>query len=225
MRDLAIPNGSDALRKLRSKTPKELMHVSDRDSKVNFDIESVVDGWVLPEQPATTWVQGRQVKVPVIAGSDADTRAAFIAFDTDYEFGNSVDIIAKNTARSGQKAWFYYFTYQANAKFYAGLGAFHGIEVKFVTRWFVPSHWGEPDAEDRKLIDIMTGYWAQLAKTGDPNGASLPPCPAYDPKRDLALEIGHQVQLRPTPHADRLVVFERSLKHRLESITHSSPQE
>jgi para-nitrobenzyl esterase len=267
-RDLGIAESPDALSKLRAKSPKEVMAVSDHDSSVNFDIESVIDGWVLPEQPATIFAQGRQTKVPVIVGSnadegttvveetlhgpptlanyraflksefvndavadeifrmypatsDADTRAAFIAFDTDYEFGNSVYVIAKSTAGAGQKTWLYYFSYPARSKFYEGSGAFHGIELKFLSGWFYPSHWGPPNSEDKKLVVLMTGYWTQFAKAGDPNGPGLPPWPVYNPKTDLVQEIGHEVKLRPTPHTDRFAVFERSLDNRLASIPRS----
>ena len=72
MRDLGIPNGPDALTRLRSKTPKELMDVSDHDLIVNFMAGGTIDGWVLPEQPATALAQGRLAKVPVIVGSNAD---------------------------------------------------------------------------------------------------------------------------------------------------------
>lgn len=269
MRDLNIPDDRDALAKMRSKTPKEIIDVSDRDLAVNFMAGGTIDGWVLTEQPATSLAQGRVPKVPLIVGSnadegttnveddlraaptlanykaylkgefvndadaeeffriypaatDADVRAAFIHFDTDYGFGFPVHRFAVNTARAGQKAWFYYFTYPARAKYYAGLGAFHGIEEKFLSGWFVPSHWGEPNAEDKKLVEIMTGYWTQFAKTGDPNGPGLPPWPVYDPKADLVLEIGREIKLRPTPHADRFAVFERSLNSRLASISRSS---
>ena len=270
MQDLGIQDGSDALKKLRSKSPKEILEVSDRDPAVNFDIESVVDGWVLPQQPATIFAQGRQLKIPVIVGSnanegtsmveetlhgpptlanykaflknefviesdadeifrmypatsDADARAASIAFDTDYEFGNSVHVIAQDVARAGEKTWFYYFSYPARAKFYEGKGAFHGIELKFLSGWFFPSRWGEPNAEDGKLVDLMMGYWTNFAKTGNPNGPGLPPWPVYDPQADQVLEIGHEVKLRPTPHANRFPVFEHNLKSRLALIPRSSP--
>jgi para-nitrobenzyl esterase len=266
MQDLGIQDDPDALAKLRSKSPKEIMNVTARDSAVTFEIESVIDGWVLPEQPAKAFAQGRQLRVPVLIGSNADeattmieetlngpptlanykaflrtqffgytddvlkaypattdeeARAAFLTFGTDYEFGNSAHMIARDVVRGGQKAWFYQFTYTAAAQpFYAGLGAFHGIELKFLTGWFRPRRWGNPNAEDRKMMNLVTGYWTQFAKTGDPNGPGLPTWPVYDPNTDLVLEIGHNVKLRPTPHADRFPLFERSLKARLDAIGH-----
>jgi carboxylesterase type B len=81
---------------------------------------------------------------------------------------------------------------------------------------------GKPDGEDKKLVDIMTGYWTQFAKTGDPNGPDLPPWPVYDPKADMVQEIGQAVKPRPTPHIDRFAVFERDLDSKLASIPKSN---
>jgi para-nitrobenzyl esterase len=154
------------------------------------------------------------------AATDSDVRHAFARFDTDYAFGYPAHRFAQNAAKSGQKVWYYYFTYAGRSEFYAKLGAYHGIELKFLTGWLRPSRWGEPNDEDKKLVNTMTGYWTQFAKTGDPNGGGLPPWPIYDPKSDQVLEIGRRVKLRPTPHADRFAVFERSLNSRLAAIAH-----
>jgi len=56
-----------------------------------------------------------------------------------------------NTVRTGQKAWFYYFTYPARAKYYADHSAFHGIEMKFLSGWFFPSHWANLTLKTKDL--------------------------------------------------------------------------
>lgn len=149
------------------------------------------------------------------ATSDADAPGAFLALQTDWGWGFPAHRVAVDTVRAGQKAWLYHFSYPARAKHYAGLGAFHGIELKFLTGWYFPSRWGDPDAEDKKMADVMTGYWTQFAKTGDPNGPNLPAWPAYDPKADLLLEIGREIKPRPTPHEDSFAVFDHILSSKL----------
>ena len=98
---------------------------------------------------------------------------------------------------------------------YAKLGAFHGLETRFLTGWLRPSRWGEITGDDQRMIDLMTGHWTQFARTGDPSGAALPPWPKYDAKTDQVQELGHEVKQRPIPHGDLFPVFERSLNRRL----------
>jgi para-nitrobenzyl esterase len=71
-RDLKIPEAANALAQLRGKTPDELIQAS---HGLDMYTNSTVDGWVLPEQPAAIFRDGKQARVPVIVGSGNDEMA------------------------------------------------------------------------------------------------------------------------------------------------------
>ena len=257
--DLGVSDGPEALAKLRRKSPEEILRTSQEDKTLNFYAGGTIDGWVLREQPAITFSEGRQARIPVIVGSnadegsyvvlepstvagyrawlkdqfldcadevfaaypaanDAEVRGAFKSLSDDYVRGQTVHAVARDTARAGQKAYLYYFSYPGKGAT-AGLGSFHTLELAFVGGGYFPkARWGEPDAEDWKLAGIMSGYWTQFAATGNPNRPGLPEWPIYNPNTDLCLELGREIRVRPTPRTVRFGVFERSLKSRLHSI-------
>jgi len=70
--NLGISEGSDALAKLRGKTQEDILRATQEDKALNFYAGGTIDGRVLREQPAITFSEGRQARVPVIAGSNAD---------------------------------------------------------------------------------------------------------------------------------------------------------
>ena len=89
------------------------------------------------------------------------------------------------------------------------------LPFRLVCLVFPTSHWGEPDADDWKLVETMSSYWTQFAKTGDPNQVGHPAWPVYDPEKEQCLEIGVEVKPRAIPHLEKFAAFEQSLQARI----------
>jgi para-nitrobenzyl esterase len=57
--------------------------------------------------------------------------------------------------------------------------AYHSAEIEYVFSMLPHGSTPWPE-EDRALAALMSAYWANFAKTGDPNGPGLPQWPAYN---------------------------------------------
>jgi len=73
--DLGITNGPNMLQKLRSVSVDTILKVMSSDRDLQFD--AIVDGWIVPEQPAKIFAEGRQAHIPVLVGSNADEATVF----------------------------------------------------------------------------------------------------------------------------------------------------
>jgi para-nitrobenzyl esterase len=103
---------------------------------------------------------------------------------------------AFDVARSGQPAYRYYFSHAAampdgtySEQSRNPIGAFHTAEIIYVFRNLDqrPFTWNDAD---RKLSQMMSKYWVNFAKKGDPNGAGLPKWPQATTSNDVLLEFG-----------------------------------
>jgi para-nitrobenzyl esterase len=54
---------------------------------------------------------------------------------------------------------------------------------------------GSYNDDDRTLANAMADAWVRFAKTGNPNGGSLPAWPQFDATNDAYLEFGDTVHL------------------------------
>lgn len=65
-------------------------------------------------------------------------------------------------------------------------GAYHSAEIEFVFGALDSKNlpWRPPD---KALSDLMSSYWANFARSGDPNGAGLPEWPAYSSRTHYAV--------------------------------------
>ncbi len=73
--DLGVSNSPGALQKLRSICAAEILKTWSQDRQVHFD--AIVDGWVVPEQPAKIFAEGRETHVHVLVGSNANEATVF----------------------------------------------------------------------------------------------------------------------------------------------------
>jgi para-nitrobenzyl esterase len=74
-KDLGVADGPNILHKLRSLSADKVLKVWSADRQIQFD--AIVDGWVVPEQPAKIFAEGRQAHIPVLVGSNADEATVF----------------------------------------------------------------------------------------------------------------------------------------------------
>src|SRR4029434_273471 len=65
--DLGFANDPEVVRKMRALPVEAILDALTSDPEIGLD--AVVDGWVLPEQPAKVFAEGRQLAIPVLVGS------------------------------------------------------------------------------------------------------------------------------------------------------------
>lgn len=148
------------------------------------------------------------------ARTDAEIPAAFLAMDTDYEFGFGSDLLAREVASTGQRAYLYIFT-KAGREAFASLGAFHSEESMYLSQRYWTSWVKSPD--DAELSQAIISYWIEFAKAGNPSSPELPPWPAYQVDAPMAQELGSQVKQTRVPREGQMKVFERILNSRIRS--------
>src|SRR5690242_11056206 len=59
------------------------------------------------------------------------------------------------------------------------LGAFHSAEIEYVFGQLDSKAGIQWRADDRRLSELMQKYWANFARSGDPNSPGLPKWPVY----------------------------------------------
>ena len=145
-----------------------------------------------------------------------EVKAAFTALFGDELIAYGTWAWAEAAARKGKSAVYrYYFTRRPPGapefSIYplAAPGVFHFAEIAYVFNNFdVRKDWNW-QAADRDLGELMSSYWTNFARNGDPNGANLPRWEAYKPGGGgKVMELGAASRLRDEPRRDRFELFE-----------------
>jgi len=123
------------------------------------------------------------------AASDDEARAAANASARDIARVTTSVWAAARARTSKAKTFTYFWDHTLPGPDAAQYGAFHTSEVPYVMNALAQSD--RPfTADDRKIADVMSSYWANFAAKGDPNGPGLPPWPSAGDKPDFTMNVG-----------------------------------
>jgi para-nitrobenzyl esterase len=211
----------------------------------------ILDGRLAVETAQRAYEAGRQMRVPLIIGSNSADFVGFISADTKEalfsQFGErkadaiaaydpdgtielrtllmmaGADRVQAEPARftasafiaKGAPAYVYRFSYiPASMRTQWRNGAPHGAEIPYAFDTLGARRGATLTPQDQAVARTVNTYWANFAKTGDPNGPGLPEWPRHDPGKNEILEFrpdGSPVAA-PDPWKARLDVTEQAAK-------------
>lgn len=110
---------------------------------------------------------------------------------TDKVWAEPARFTAKAFAAKDIPAYVYLFSYvPAAMRERFPNGAPHASEIPYVFNTLEARRGADtPTPEDREVARMMNTYWANFAKTGNPNGSGLPEWPLYNPQSNEIIEF------------------------------------
>ncbi len=221
--------GLETLEAMRALSPDEVAQAFPRTQTM------IVDNYVIPEDPAIVFAQGRQHPVDVLMGANAAELsfggrggAAAGSDGSDRIFWTAWRI-AEYQREAGNSAYVYWFTQTSPAP--EGSDPYlpvHAAEVKYVfdNLGEVPLFPDTSDAElaaaseaDQRVADMVASYWVNFARSGNPNGEGLanwPPHAGLDSVNAVILDADPSSQSLPT--LAQMQVHEAALREQLEPL-------
>jgi para-nitrobenzyl esterase len=143
------------------------------------------------------------------AGTDEQAAAAQADSSRDQSMVSMYLWAVQRAKSSKTKAFIYLWDHALPGPDAATYGAFHTSEVPYVLntlytsdRPFVPA--------DRTIADMMSSYWANFAKHGDPNGAGLAPWAAVGDAKTV-MELGDKTGAVPLANDSAKYAFMEKL--------------
>lgn len=102
--------------------------------------------------------------------------------------------------KGSHPAFVYYFDHRTPK---SPDGAGHAAEIEYVF-----GNLKKPRPEDTKMFDLMSTYWVNFARTGNPNGSEMPPWRPFTAEDQQVMYLGASCGMQPVQHRERLEVLD-----------------
>ncbi|MEE4451565.1 carboxylesterase family protein [Novosphingobium resinovorum] len=102
----------------------------------------------------------------------------------------------------------YFWTHAMPGSTHDMRGAFHGSEIPYAFDSLdaLDKPWTK---DDRRIADTMSSYWANIVKTGNPNGPGLPQWPAWSADAPQVMELGDRFGPMPLASPAKIDFWKR----------------
>jgi len=118
-----------------------------------------------------------------------EVRKVGTAISADRIMVEPARFVARMVAASGQAAYVYRFSYVAESMRKEWPGAPHATEIPYVFDTVAAKYGKDLTPADEATAQAANAYWADFAKTGNPNGDGRPAWPVCDSKCDGLLDF------------------------------------
>jgi para-nitrobenzyl esterase len=147
------------------------------------------------------------------AAADAPAAEAVLHMFTDYRFITPT-VLTGRAASKVTNVYMYRFSRVSpllRSTYGAAAGAAHGTEIPYVFGHITADE-SQYEEIDRTVSRAMAGAWVQFAKTGNPNGASLPEWPAYGAPEYRLLEYGNDISIGSNADSPNVDFFQHVIE-------------
>jgi carboxylesterase type B len=198
-----------SLAELRARSTEEI-------SKTLRGAGMIVDGWIVPEDESITFANGKQNAVDVIAGFNKDEHTSLggnAAFRDTMAW--AMRLFAERQDAIGKRAYWYTFTHEPPIEpGTRDLKATHATEIVYVFNNLAAPR-VIPDLsspklaiaseKDKAMAGMISSYWVNFAKAGDPNGKGLPVWPRFKDRSQPPQFLG---EIKEYPGNDTLNAYD-----------------
>jgi para-nitrobenzyl esterase len=138
-------------------------------------------------------------------GTDAEATRANQDIMRETSFAWPTWTWAKMQSNHGKNnAFVYYFDHRTPM---SPEGSSHAAEISYVF-CNLGGMGGGTGPEDKALSDLLSSYWINFAKNGDPNGSGLPVWPSFNEKDQKTMFFDKAAGARPHPNLEKIRAFD-----------------